>query len=639
MPQLEGIEDPSPTASAVWLSRQKVEDGENKNPWKPLRKVDCRAMNRGTNEKEILVEGGKCTAFPNQSKLVHNFTREPDRELGCATWFVVTDESKQRDQDHDQCDYLEPIFDKEDSSKIEALYQKVVSASSAIVDQLSTAVQEHVELGDQSLVQVVKTAGKRFSFRRYPKGWLKSSQALQRGYGSYTVAGEDNESLLGPVKHLIFVIHGIGETMFSKPDISFPSLLQKTNEMRAYMEEKQIKDWRKACEFAVKNNEEIPPVPSRIELIPIEWFDQLHNENSMWVKSLQTITLPTIPALRGLANDVILDVLFYMTPTFCQSVLENVTNQICMFQKKFLQVHPEFEKSGGVYSLMGHSLGSIIAWDLLALKKATVGSNMSSDQGIRFDDGAASFAAQEELASQDYGAKGAWGPTLTGPIGNIIPFKPEHTVFLGSPVGMFLTLRGAHGVFEKLIDADEGLLPPSTSSFALPTQQLYNIFHPSDPVAYRIEPLLLSTTSDDVPPPLYLTPPGTAVKAHLKMKMFTEDLRKTLQSQKASWNSLLTTAVTAFAPAENLDQQNTRSTQTEPLRFELGGDDGRIDYCLQTGLVDNEYLRYSNMPCSSFSHVTYTTLHHQCRASSQLVFFEFGCARFPFDVALTTATK
>jgi hypothetical protein len=44
-----------------------------------------------------------------------------------------------------------------------------------------------------------------------------------------------------------------------------------------------------------------------------------------------------------------------------------------------------------------------------------------------------------------------------------IPFTPDLTMFLGSPIGLFLTLRGAHPVFDEMraiADANRASLIP-----------------------------------------------------------------------------------------------------------------------------------------------------------------------------------
>lgn len=71
------------------------------------------------------------------------------------------------------------------------------------------------------------------------------------------------------------------------------------------------------------------------------------------------------------------------------------------------------------------------------------------------------------------GPAGTGQPLVTYPA---LCFEPAAFYALGSPIGMFLAVRG--------IDS----LGPS---FSLPTcGRFFNIFHPYDPVAYRVESLL-----------------------------------------------------------------------------------------------------------------------------------------------------
>jgi hypothetical protein len=515
MAQWEGIEDPSPTPAPVWLERPKEGDDD----WKPLRKCDCHALNEhitsaqlhssspgdtsSSSEPVVYVEGGRAGAYPAEGRLVYTFVEAPEREIDYATWFVIQDETKKTREES-----LKPIFDKEETEKIEALYQKAVQASSSLGKGTSTILNEVVELSDESIVKVVKLPNSKLCMRRVPSGWFnqvnRSYQKLQRGYGEYTVPGEDNESLLGPVKHLVFVIHGVGETMWSRDDVKLPSMVAVTNQTRMILQEKQVVQWKKDC---VQSEEDKDP-PGRVEIIPIHWFDQLHNEDSSWKKSLQLTTLPTIPALRTLANDVILDVLLYMTPSFCQAVLECVTEQIQKVYSTFLQVHPFFE---GTCALIGHSLGSVIAWDLLSILKEVEERNL---RGVSLDQqqvGGASYAARQ-FNSQS--TTGTWGPSLTKFLEQTIPFVPDTTIFLGSPLGIFLTLRGAHAAFEDLrtnasgnkqdttgtagagasttgtteeeettpvtmalvvADSPSSPMLPVVSPFTLPTKSLYNV--------------------------------------------------------------------------------------------------------------------------------------------------------------------
>lgn len=81
-------------------------------------------------------------------------------------------------------------------------------------------------------------------------------------------------------------------------------------------------------------------------------------------------------------------------------------------------------------------------------------------------------------------------------------FEPKNFFALGSPVGMFVTIRGIDNL---------GL------NFKLPTcDGFYNIFHPYDPVAYRIEALVNPELSS-LPPVLIAHHKGRK-RMHLEFK-------------------------------------------------------------------------------------------------------------------------
>jgi hypothetical protein len=288
------------------------------------------------------------------------------------------------------------------------------------------------------------------------------------------------------------------------------------DKMRRGVQEKQVEGWE----------ESKGPCPDRIEFIPIEWYDKLHDSSTSLMRSLRATTLQTIPALRSIANDVILDVLLYMTPAFCEATLECVTSQLTELYHKFLHVYPDFLSKGGTISLMGHSLGSVIVWDLLSILKETETKDKPQSQtessgpqihgvSVQSDGSQSNNVGYQAYAGHDITVDGkiqmgTWGPSLTSPLDQAIPFRPHSTILLGSPLGLFLTLRGAHPVFDAIRRNLKVTLGPSNdasereglkvtseiSPFSLPTGSLFNIFHPSDPVAYRIEPLFLPVDLD-----------------------------------------------------------------------------------------------------------------------------------------------
>ena len=88
---------------------------------------------------------------------------------------------------------------------------------------------------------------------------------------------------------------------------------------------------------------------------------------------------------------------------------------------------------------------------------------------------------------------------------------------MGSPIGLFLTLRGAQSAL-------------ADPSFALSAaKNLVNIYHPSDPVAYRLEPLLTDKAFADaafVPAADSSFAGKNGVRFHLQSKKTMDDASK-----------------------------------------------------------------------------------------------------------------
>ncbi|KAG7248803.1 hypothetical protein CRUP_028755, partial [Coryphaenoides rupestris] len=71
-----------------------------------------------------------------------------------------------------------------------------------------------------------------------------------------------------------------------------------------------------------------------------------------------------------------------------------------------------------------------------------------------------------------------------------LKFKVENFFCMGSPLAVFLALRG---IRPGIQGTQDHILPKSIC------QRLFNIFHPTDPVAYRLEPLVLKHYSNVAP--------------------------------------------------------------------------------------------------------------------------------------------
>mmetsp|Transcript_26495 Transcript_26495/g.30329 ORF Transcript_26495/g.30329 Transcript_26495/m.30329 type:complete len:666 (+) Transcript_26495:130-2127(+) len=633
MPPWDRIEDASSIPAEVWLSKLNDDDD-----WEPLRKVDCCALNSRKREETVYIDGGRATADVLNGVIRYNFCNLPCLKLTSATWFVREERASK--------EFVIVPLPREDAEVVESFYQNVVNATSSLGKGVDSIMNHERDLpSDPSNKVILSRSGSGIlSMKKKPKSWFGTAYDLQRGYSEYTIDGEEEETTLGPVRHLIFVIHGIGQAFINREGVKIQNLVEEIDSTRKAIQKLQIVRWKKACEKARKAGEPEPVAPNRIEILPIEWWDKIHSSSSSLVGSLKRSTLPNIPGLRAIANDVVFDVLTYMTPTFCEIVLECVTEQLNTIYHHFHNVHPDFRNGGGKYSLIGHSLGSVIVWDLLSIlkdrtevpkqkiSKECKNLRTSSFHGIYL----LNDREGREKVQYTTGGMKAWGPSLPQMMVKKIPFAPEFTIFLGSPLGMFLTLRGAHSEFDEMLQnsvfriykkaaylaakeaslieknddkkkkTKEGrkignsvelaLEVPITSPFTLPSESVYNIFHPYDPVAYRIEPLLLSKSSKtEVPPAMYVTRRGEKVRLHVQAKRFGDDFVKTWQTQSTSINNFFSNITTRQNKDGKTDNTTNHSFSTEnlkqgPLEFPLGGRSSRIDYCLQPGVIENEYL-------------------------------------------------
>lgn len=70
--------------------------------------------------------------------------------------------------------------------------------------------------------------------------------------------------------------------------------------------------------------------------------------------------------LRDIANEIFIDIVVYLTPAFRERIIMHVSKQLNKMYKLFCEYNPRFVSNGGRVSLIGHSLGSVILFDVLS---------------------------------------------------------------------------------------------------------------------------------------------------------------------------------------------------------------------------------------------------------------------------------
>ncbi|KAL0476483.1 rpoC2 [Acrasis kona] len=138
--------------------------------------------------------------------------------------------------------------------------------------------------------------------------------------------------------------------------------------------------------------------------------------------------------MRHLANNTAIDVLMYLNSGVGKEVRSSVSKQLNEIVEQERQKYPN--RNVNVH-LFGHSLGSVVAFDTLQF-------NENSDTSV-------------------------------------LHFETKNAFLIGSPLGLFLTLRYAATHHTDTLSDHKRLLKRTS---------LYHVFHPFDPVAYRIDPHL-----------------------------------------------------------------------------------------------------------------------------------------------------
>ncbi|XP_027624955.1 phospholipase DDHD2 isoform X2 [Tupaia chinensis] len=478
-------------------------------------------------------------------------------------------------------------------------------------------------------------------------------RTVKRGVENISVDIQCGEPL--QIDHLVFVVHGIGPAC----DLRFRSIVQCVNDFRSVSLNLLQTHFKKAQE-----HQQI----GRVEFLPVNWHSPLHSSGVD--VDLQRITLPSINRLRHFTNDTILDVFFYNSPTYCQTIVDTVASEMNRIYTLFLQRNPDFK--GGV-SIAGHSLGSLILFDILTNQKDPLG-NIDSEQGslttvmgqgdtptleedlkkLQLSEYLPIFEKERALCTDsDLQAMGiplgprkkildsfrtreeplgvsrpsprpASGPSIPrGPelcsgtdgsgcdeypdvgIGQVsvryprLMYKPEIFFAFGSPIGMFLTVRGL-----KRIDPN----------YKFPTcKGFFNIYHPFDPVAYRIEPMVVPGMEFE---PMLIPHHKGRKRMHLELRegltRMSMDLKNNLLgSLRMAWKSFTRSPYPALQASEAAEAEaepepspekpsevSTEETsvadkeEVAPIHVGMLNGGRRIDHVLQEKPIEsfNEYL-------------------------------------------------
>ncbi|KAH8671165.1 DDHD domain-containing protein [Xylariales sp. PMI_506] len=348
----------------------------------------------------------------------------------------------------------------------------------------------------------------------------REEQEIQDDYNAQ--AGETQGR---DIQHLVLVTHGIGQLLGLR--MESVNFVHDVNVLR-----KTLKGVYTHSEDLRALNSEIGGGPGncKVQVLPVCWRHLLDFPKRREKKgerdlgttamdeedeypSLEDITIEGVTFARSLISDLALDVLLYQS-AYREQIVEIVLQESNRIAKLFLERNPEFK---GKIHIMGHSLGSAIMFDILCRQKEKPRDEDHLRNPLRFWPSAPDKPDQHRKDSQ----------------GLAFDFDVEDFYCLGSPVGLFQMLKGRTIAARHLPDSKpsesplnpemmaDPFLAASHSSERLSTitglpfsisspkvSQIFNIFHPSDPISYRMEPLISPAMSSLKPQLLPYTKKG-----------------------------------------------------------------------------------------------------------------------------------
>ncbi|KAF3340766.1 Phospholipase SGR2 [Carex littledalei] len=452
-----------------------------------------------------------------------------------------------------------------------------------------------------------------------------------------------------PVGHLVFMIHGIGQR------------LEKANLVD------DVVDFRRVTtSLAERHLTPYQRSTQRVLFIPCQWRKALRLSGE---SAVEKITLDGVRGLRVALGATVHDVLYYMSPIYCQQIIDSVSSQLNTLYMKFLKRNPGYS---GKVSLYGHSLGSVLSYDILCHQNRlispfpidTVTFEAVNDQGddvvsglhqsdlstsppekvdrdmchhvsfsdeivtddLKLDNGETSHALETELEGeklengehissleevkmlkariaqleQGEEPKSENKQSILRKVSKVqndkeisykpyirytkLDFKVDTFYAVGSPLGVFLALRNVRIGIGQGHDywQDEKIQEEMPSC-----RQMFNIFHPFDPVAYRIEPLVCEEYTNIRPVIIPYHRGGK--RLHVGFQEFKEEIATVSNAVATHVSSLKEKAINVLQPKgkdtieEKPESFHKKERSYGSLMMErlTGSEGGRIDHVLQ----------------------------------------------------------
>ncbi|KAI5198915.1 hypothetical protein E4T39_06549 [Aureobasidium subglaciale] len=265
------------------------------------------------------------------------------------------------------------------------------------------------------------------------------------------------------VTELILVIHGIGQKLSERME-SF----HFTHAINAFRREISVELGTDSVKARLRKD------MGGIMVLPVNWRQSLSFEDgqrdvpddpALNDFGLKDITPETLPSVRNIVSDVMLDVPYYLSH-HQPKMIAAVIGEANRIYKLWCMNNPGFAQYGRVH-IIAHSLGSVMAVDILSKQPTSIPPELADPTTVNL--------------------------TSSPPLEHFL-FNTSGLFLCGSPAGFFLLLKRA-SLMPRLGKQKPGansssIRKPVCGSHGtygcLPVDNIYNIINPYDPVSYRL---------------------------------------------------------------------------------------------------------------------------------------------------------
>lgn len=289
----------------------------------------------------------------------------------------------------------------------------------------------------------------------------ESHEDQTRSNGQCVCQACQDEKQRGQVTDLILVAHGIGQKFAERVE-SF----HFTHAISSFRKAVNVELGSPLVQQVVREDQ------NGLMILPLNWRMGLSFEDGGPMREedreehtndgfgLKDIEPKTIPAIRSIISDVMFDIPFYMSH-HKEKMIKALVSEANRVYRLWCHNNPGFAENGRVH-MIAHSLGSVMALDILSRQPTTV---------PRFD------LSRPEPETQFF------------------EFDTKNLFLVGSPAGFFLLLdrgflvprKGRRKPGADTADIEASAIVGEAGTFGcLAVDNIYNILAKEDPIAYLL---------------------------------------------------------------------------------------------------------------------------------------------------------